>query len=444
MTFQAAVAVVMISGPGDTKEDLDEVRRAVREWNADHARERGLVYIPKHFETDVVPLYKPQTDGQLIINDQLTSQSDIVIALFRHRLGSKTPRNKNSGTVEEVDAIAKLGKPAHVYFWNGPIPAEVTDDAQKRKELDRLHKFRDSFNPNNTGLYKRYDSASTLRDHVKRALSDDVEKLVGKNATATPAQTTPAQTVDIPKLTLEITGTVWHLPSLDNIIRAAMKIDRDEEQRFVDSRPASPAFMPLGLGTGRKPATVQQIREWEEGAWERKAELDTKLAAALADSITLTIRSTGTLRNLSVEIEIPDVTGQESIDTSFKDMWTPLRSEDDEPFSVVRMYRSTIDYNTTVAAYEYDRAWQQDGDDVVIDVEIEDLRKKRMPESWDDLVTLMIPVEKNATKKVHYTWRATADNTGEYEYTGSGTIDVISAQEAAKRALEFVERTDED
>lgn len=442
MTFQATVAVVMISGPSDTQEDLNHVRQAVREWNAEHSQGRGVVYITKHFETDVVPLYQPDTDGQLIINDQLTSQSDIVIALFRHRLGSKTPRSKDSGTAEEVHALAQIGKPAHVYFWNGPTPAEVTDDTYKRKELDRLHKFRESFNPNNLGLYKRFSSGSVLRDHVKRALTEDAAKL----DVARPTSSGPSA-VDIPELTVEISGTIWRLPNIDAVIQAAMKADLDEEQRYVDSLPNGSAlrYMNLGSGSRRRPVTVKEIRAWEERAWDRKSQLDEELAAALGDPLELVIRSTGTLRDLSVEVVIPDVLGQKPMEFKFSDMWVSLRREDDTNV-FTRMYHPNSGYSGLPDDYyDHELPWQQDGDDVVVDVEVEDLRKKRLPESWSDLVALMMPAEKGThVKQVEYTWSATAANTGAHEFSGRGTIDVIDGQVAATRALKFIAQTDED
>jgi hypothetical protein len=54
-------------------------------------------------------------------NDQLVDDADILIGLFKARIGTPTGISA-SGTIEEIDRLVAAGKPVMLYFSTGPIP----------------------------------------------------------------------------------------------------------------------------------------------------------------------------------------------------------------------------------------------------------------------------------------------------------------------------------
>lgn len=89
----------------------DEVERVLSEWNAHRAAAAQILLRPRRWEIASVPI-SGQGDAQSVINSQLVDQSDIVIAIFYHRLGSATARAV-SGTAEEIQRALDLGKAVH-------------------------------------------------------------------------------------------------------------------------------------------------------------------------------------------------------------------------------------------------------------------------------------------------------------------------------------------
>lgn len=183
MTFDALAAVVMISGPGDTGEEVSAVEATINKWNRNHAEGERIVFIPQHYLADSVPVLSKDVDGQAIINEQITDRADIVIALFKYRLGTPTPRNKYSGTVEEAESKSRTGS-VHVYFWNGDlVPREIADDAQKNRKLAELKEYRETFHfkvnssYEKKGSYGSYYSIEDLKKSVDKALWMDARQL---------------------------------------------------------------------------------------------------------------------------------------------------------------------------------------------------------------------------------------------------------------------------
>jgi hypothetical protein len=79
--------------------------------------------------------------------------------VFWTRLGSPTGI-ADSGTLEEIDRVAKAGKPAMLYFSKaGADPDEISVE-----QLQRLKEFKKQTYPN--GLIETYKSVGEFRDTV--------------------------------------------------------------------------------------------------------------------------------------------------------------------------------------------------------------------------------------------------------------------------------------
>lgn len=178
MPFAANVLKVMISSPGDTSEEVDAVKAALHDWNADRAENSQTILLPVHWKTDAVPQLSP-TGAQNVINSQLLDKADIVVALFDSRLGQATAQAA-SGTAEEIERANAAGKPVHVWFSNEPLGRDAD-----MEQVARLKDFQKELE--SQGLYGVYQSPTDLAYKVRSAVERDIADL-GLDTPAVPAK----------------------------------------------------------------------------------------------------------------------------------------------------------------------------------------------------------------------------------------------------------------
>lgn len=164
MTSVASVVYVMIASPSDVAVARDAVYTAIGRWNEANTQGRGIVLVPLRWETGAVPMLGDHP--QSIINRQLLSRADVLIALFGSRLGATT-QSALSGTAEEIDVAVENGKPVHLYFSTAPRPNDI-DPAQ----LLALNDFRAELE--GRGLYGTFGSAEELTAHIWQAIEHDL------------------------------------------------------------------------------------------------------------------------------------------------------------------------------------------------------------------------------------------------------------------------------
>jgi len=107
----------MIASPSDVNDERKTIREAVLEWNYKHSIQNGMVLIPLGWETHSAPLLGEGQDksGQRIINDMVLKHADVLVAIFKTRIGSPTGKAA-SGTIEEIELHCSVGKPVLRYF----------------------------------------------------------------------------------------------------------------------------------------------------------------------------------------------------------------------------------------------------------------------------------------------------------------------------------------
>jgi len=176
---------VLIASPDDVKIErellLDKLETKFRR---EHYEERcGARIIVDGWET-----VASQTGyAQDIINDDLLSKSDIVLAVFRHKLGSPTinpttgDERSPSGTAEELLFAIRnktLDNPplGMAYFYgNAPIISLDSIDKDKiEKDWNRLKEFKDGIKTEI--LYKSYNVEEEILDIACKDLCDNIIK----------------------------------------------------------------------------------------------------------------------------------------------------------------------------------------------------------------------------------------------------------------------------
>jgi hypothetical protein len=157
--------LVLIASPGDAVEERAAVREALVDWNITRGRRERVALLPWLFERHAVA--KVGDRPQAIINAQAVDKADVVVAFFDSRLGTATEVDV-SGTAEEINRAADLGKSVHVYFSEEPLPRDVDGE-----QLQALRAFQAEMEQR--GLMGRYADPADLVGQVVRAIELDIE-----------------------------------------------------------------------------------------------------------------------------------------------------------------------------------------------------------------------------------------------------------------------------
>ncbi|MDM8084046.1 hypothetical protein QUV83_04620 [Cellulomonas cellasea] len=167
MTFPAIAVRVMVASPGDAIEERAAIADVLDRWNGDRAMQSGVVLLAWMWERHAVP--ELGGSGQDVINAQGLDDADILVAVFRSRLGQPT-REFASGTMEEIKRADAAGMPVHVYFSNMSHPQNV-DEAQLASLRGARRLLCDD------GLVGGYNSIEDLREKVRAAIEKDVDEI---------------------------------------------------------------------------------------------------------------------------------------------------------------------------------------------------------------------------------------------------------------------------
>lgn len=145
---------VLLSCPSDIDEDyIRTVEYVLSETNKISKEYKKIEFVLKYWKNDVPPSYGTP---QELINLAIVKNSDIVVALFKTKLGSPT-RRFESGSVEEIYIMAEKGKTVAVCFYDGLVNLNHVDPA----ELLKLREFQKKYG--NEGLYLTFTSCDDLR-----------------------------------------------------------------------------------------------------------------------------------------------------------------------------------------------------------------------------------------------------------------------------------------
>lgn len=110
---------LLISCPGDIKEEVTLIESAVDEFNELYAETLGITIKTRHWSKSSYA----QSGGkpQALLNEQFVNKCDAAVAIFWTRFGSPTDEY-GSGTEEEIEIMLQSGKQVFMYFSDKPIP----------------------------------------------------------------------------------------------------------------------------------------------------------------------------------------------------------------------------------------------------------------------------------------------------------------------------------
>ena len=140
---------LLISCPGDVKEEVNLIESAVDEFNEYYAATLGITIKTRHWSKSSYA----QSGGkpQALLNEQFVDKCDAAVAIFWTKFGSPTDEY-DSGTEEEIEHMLQSGKQVFMYFSDKPIsPSQMSDEGYKKIQAFR-EKYKDR------GIYFTYSS----------------------------------------------------------------------------------------------------------------------------------------------------------------------------------------------------------------------------------------------------------------------------------------------
>lgn len=140
---------LLISCPGDVKEEVRIIESSVEAFNELYAEPLGITIKTRHWSKSSYAQSggKPQT----LLNEQFVDKCDAAVAIFWTKFGSPTDEY-GSGTEEEIERMLQSGKQVFMYFSDKPIsPSQMNDDGYKK-----IQAFREKYK--GRGIYFPYAS----------------------------------------------------------------------------------------------------------------------------------------------------------------------------------------------------------------------------------------------------------------------------------------------
>lgn len=158
---------VFVGAPSDVTEELTIIRGRIEEWNRDHGPTTRARVEFTHWRTHSYPAVEGRP--QQTLNKQVVDKADIIVAIFRDRLGSPTGKAA-SGTVEEIQRGVRQRKAVMVYFGNIQTPGA----RPRRDEAERVEQFRKQLGA--AALYHTHTDLqsfeSAFRQHLAGVMRD--------------------------------------------------------------------------------------------------------------------------------------------------------------------------------------------------------------------------------------------------------------------------------
>lgn len=167
MAFEAKVYYVMIASPGDVSEERKQIIDLLMEWNRENSERFQIVLLPLRWEEDSAP-YMGRTP-QETINKQMCDKSDLLIALFKTKLGTPID-GYESGTAEEIEYHREQGKPVMLYFYDGTLPGDVD-----LEEVQRLRDYKGKIWNTQKALTGTFKDTESLMVVLRRNISTLVQ-----------------------------------------------------------------------------------------------------------------------------------------------------------------------------------------------------------------------------------------------------------------------------
>jgi hypothetical protein len=173
MSYDSRVYRVLIASPSDVDEEREIIASVIQAWNDLHSYSRKTVLLPLRWETHTAPAYG--TRPQEVINRAIVDECDLLVGIFWTRIGSPSGE-ADSGTIEEIERVAKAKKPIMLYFSH----IEVDPEKINTEQINRLRSFKSAMESG--GLIDTVKSRIEFRDKFSIQLEMKIRQLQAEDS----------------------------------------------------------------------------------------------------------------------------------------------------------------------------------------------------------------------------------------------------------------------
>jgi len=159
--YDGKIVEVFIASPSDVVNERIRVHEILDDWNIINTKKLKYILKSLRWEKNVYSSFK--TQAQNIINEQALTDADIVIGIFKTRLGTPTEEYE-SGSVEEIKKHIENKKPTMVFFSK----ENVNPATFQQEQYNQLQAFK-SWCQNN-GITFDYNDIEDFSEIIRRQL----------------------------------------------------------------------------------------------------------------------------------------------------------------------------------------------------------------------------------------------------------------------------------
>ena len=145
---------LLVSCPGDVKEELECIEKAVDEFNGTFSDTLSISIRVKHWSKNSYP--QSGDKPQKLLNEQFVKDCDAAVAIMWTRFGTPTDEY-GSGTEEEIEIMLEAGRQVFMYFCDKPLPPSQMNSA----EYKRVQTFKENYKVR--GIYDTYTSTEDFQ-----------------------------------------------------------------------------------------------------------------------------------------------------------------------------------------------------------------------------------------------------------------------------------------
>lgn len=186
MPRSEVVLTVFVASPSDVEEERNRLEDVIRDMNISWSKYFGIRLDLVKWETHTYPDFGE--DAQAVINEQISQDYDVFVAIIWSVLGTPTGRAP-SGTVEEFQLAKDRydSDPSSVkimiYFKDAPLQPSQLDPEQ----LQLVKEFRSSLGEEGA-LYRRFVHVDEFESLVRRHLEQYVQSWIRRDEEVTSQQ----------------------------------------------------------------------------------------------------------------------------------------------------------------------------------------------------------------------------------------------------------------
>lgn len=161
---------VLFSCPSDMACEKETIESALEYINCNIAKMNNIQFDVKYWRNDVLFSHG---SPQEIINNNIVYSSDLIIAVFGTKLGSKTDHYE-SGTIEEIEKMIDMGKQVFVCFSEKDIIVPANASEEFFREIEKVRNFKKSYK----GLYITFKTDEELKEKIQNQISLYCSRLI--------------------------------------------------------------------------------------------------------------------------------------------------------------------------------------------------------------------------------------------------------------------------